>query len=231
MLKRLALLALSILFLFSACSSQEPVKGQVFEEQLGTAAKPSKALKEDSVSTAPGMIPADCEALLNKSQAWGYVPGQKWKAQSPEQMMEVARFFGDFRLVPTATSEAIRAWEAGGPALGPEAQLCDVFLSQTFLQALIDYSWGKAERLEAGKQLHRFLLNQQALTLPLAHRSLSAQVYVRAVKKGLLPGSHAAANGLGAWLEKEMVAATDEKKEQALSGKIRNRLGALLPLP
>jgi|GEM_PF-6516062 len=227
---KFSLLFLSLLLL--SCSSQETIKGQIMEEQLEMVSQKGKtAGKEDSVSTAPGMIPADCEALLNKSQAWGYVPGQKWKAASPEQMMEVAKFFGEFRLVPVATSEAIRLWEAGGPALGPESQLCDVFLSQTFLQAAIDFSWGKAERLEAGKQLHRFLLNQQALTLPLAHRALAAQAYVSSVRRGLMPGSHAKAKELGTWLEKEMIAATDEKKEQALSGKIRNRLGALLPLP
>lgn len=225
--------ALFLSLLLLSCSSQGPITGQVMEEQLEMVSQKGKGSSKDepSVGTAPGMIPADCEALLNKSQAWGYVPGQKWKASSPEQMMEVAKFFGEFRLVPVATSESLRAAEAGGPALGNDAQLCDVFLSQTFLQAATDYSWGKAERLEAGKQLHRFLLNQQTLTLPLAHRALSAQVYVGAVRRGLMPGSHTKAKELSAWLEKEMIAATDEKKEQALSGKIRNRLGALLPLP
>ncbi len=225
--------ALFLSLLLLSCSSQEPITGQVMEEQLEMVSQNGKGSSKDepSVGTAPGMIPADCEALLNKSQTWGYVPGQKWKASSPEQMMEVAKFIGEFRLVPRGTSEAIRLWEFGGPAPGADSQQCDVFLSQTILQAMIDYNWGKSERLEAGKQLHRFLLNQQTLTLPLAHRALTAQVYVGAVKRGLMPGSHNKAKELSAWLEKEMIAATEEKKEQALSGKIRNRLGTLLPLP
>jgi len=229
--------------LLLGCSSQGTVKDQVSAEQLAMVSREGKkGEKDEPIGTAPGMIPANCEALLNKSQAWGYIPGQKWKASSPEQMIEVARFFGEYRLVPEVASEALRVWENGGPAPGKDLQFCDVFLAQTFLQSLIEYNWGKAERLEAGKLLHRFMLNQQALSLPLAHRALSAQIFVGGVKRGLIPGSRANANALGVWVEKEIVRLSNEAaraqpqsgfeaKEMKLSSQLRNRIGALLPLP
>ncbi len=225
-----------------ACSSEKKtIRGEVTEEQLEMVSNGKEAPKEETVGSSPGMIPADCEALLNNSQAWGYFPGEKWKPASPEHMKAVAQFFGEFRLVPAASSEAIQKALSGGPT-GAEAQVCDPFLAQTFLQAILDYSWGKAERLEAGKQLHRFLLNQQALFLPLLHRALTARIYAGGVKRGLLPGSHPKAKGLSDWVEKESAAvfdARDKGEEEAknlrrqleLSGKIRDKLGVLLPLP
>jgi hypothetical protein len=229
-------LALPFCLALAGCSSQPPEAGEVASEQLGSDAKVDR-----HDPAAPGMIPADCEALLNKSQAWGYIPGQKWKPASKEQILEVARFLGEFRLVPPATSDAFLQWDNGGPVPGVEAQLCDPFLAQTFLQAVLDYRWGAQDKAEAGKQIHRFLLNQQALSLPLGHRALSAQIFVGAVNRGLIPGSKAKVKELSSWLEKEYAAATElppegkteafERKEMVLSGKIRNRLSALLPLP
>lgn len=217
------------------CSSQESAKDSVSQENLGPE------IKDPEVGTAPGMIPAGCESLLNQSQAWGYIPGQKWKANSQEQIFEVARFFAEFRLVPASTSEALRGFENGGDPPPADVQYCDVFLAQTFLEAVVNHNrWSREEKREAGRQLHRFLLNQQSLSLPLVHRTLSAQIFVGAVKKGLVPGSRAKAQALGAWIEKAVAELPPEapgeevkslRQQAQLSGKIRDRMGAMLPLP
>lgn len=202
----------------------------------------SERHQTDQAVDAPGMIPADCEALLNKSQAWGYLPGQKWKPASAEQAMDAAKFFSTFRLVPLSLSDALRGFDNGGAAPAAELQPCDPFLAQTFLEGVIAYKWGKAERLEAGKHLHRFLLNQQNLHLPLLHRAVASDAFVEATKAGLVPGSHAKAKAFQDWMKKEVAAlpqaavgtAEDLKilrRHLALSGKIRDKLGALLPLP
>lgn len=228
-------LVLSLLLL--SCASQVTEKDGVSRENLGSVKDPEVGAPE------PGMIPAGCETLLNQSQAWGYVPGQQWVPRDEAQLLEVARFFAEFRLVPQSASDHFRDFENGGPPPGPETQTCDVFLAQTFLQAVIDHrGWSKEGKMEAARHLLRFLLNQQALFLPLVHRSMSAQVYAGAVKRSLLPGSKPKAATLSAWIVKEVAAlppqaadGADElsslRKQSALSAKIRDRLGALLPLP
>jgi hypothetical protein len=226
-----------MLFALAGCSSCSSQLQEVDLSKEPAGASPGEA----HAPAAPGMIPADCESLLNKSQVWGYFPGQKWKAASREQILEVAAFFGDFRLVPMATSDAFLRWDNGGSAPGKDVQLCDPFLAQTFLQAVIEYPWSRQDRPEAGKQLHRFLLNQQALSMPPGPRALSVHIYSGAVSRGLIPGSKTKAKELAAWVEKEIASLAEaqaekgedvfDRRELVLSGKIRNRLGALLPLP
>lgn len=240
--------ALGLLCLAAAGCSGSPVDKDGFSQEeinMVSRGKPAEPEK-DAGPTAPGMIPADCEALLNHSQAWGYLPGQKWKPASPAQALEAVKFFGSFNLVPLSTSEAYRAFENGGSAPTAQSQVCDPFLAQIFLDGLLAYPWGKADRLEAGRQLHRFLLNQQSLFLPLLHRTLEGHVYTEATRRGLVPGSHAKAKAFKAWMEKEIAAlpvvnegetlsAAEIQKNQrrlaALSGRIRDKLGTLIPLP
>lgn len=222
----------------AACSGASVDKDGFSQEEIDMVSSKSDV---DSGPSAPGMIPADCESLLNQSRAWSYVPGQKWKPAGPEQAMEAAKFFTEFRMVPIATSNALREIEMGQKS-SAEAQPCDPFLAQNFLEALVVYPWGKAARLEAGQNLHRFLLNQQSLHLPLVHRLVVGRVFVGAVRAGLVRGSHADAKGFQAWMEKQAQSlppvgegASDElkrqRKELKVSGQIRDRMGMLLPLP
>lgn len=229
----------------AGCSGSPVGKDGFSQEEINMVSHKTAEPEKDGGPTAPGMIPADCEALLNNSQAWGYHPGQKWKPAAPEQAMEAVKFFGGFKLVPLTTSDAYRAFENGGSLPVAEAQVCDPFLAQTFLDGLLAYPWGKAERLEAGKQFHRFLLNQQSLFLPLLHRALEGRVFTEATRLGLVPGSHAKAKAFKAWMEKELAAlpqvSADEaspaeqlqaqRRQAALSAKIRDKLGTLIPLP
>ena len=237
--------AAAVVWLAAAgCSSTAVDKDGFSQEEIHMVSHKTAEPEGEAGPTAPGMIPADCEALLNNSQAWGYVPGQKWKPASPEQALEAVKFFGTFKLVPQATSQAIRAFENGGSLPSADTQVCDPFLAQAFLDGLLAYPWGKADRLEAGRQLHRFLLNQQSLFLPLLHRAVEGRVYTEAVRLGLVPGSHAKAKAFKAWMEKDIAAlyASPEgaetaeeskrvRKQLALSGRIRDRLGTLIPLP
>lgn len=173
-----------------ACSGGETV-----------APAPSTALPapEDPLDP-PGTIPAECQALLQKSQDWGYRPGQKWKPSSPEQALEVLRFFGDFHLVPEKTSTFYRAFlngalpadEAAAAAVEERigrAQLCDSVLAQGFLEALIAYPWSAAARPEAQTELFQFVLNQQARVMPFVPRMIALEVHRHALAKKLSRGN------------------------------------------
>jgi hypothetical protein len=235
-------LAVALLSLAPACSSSPVAKDGLSQEEINMVSKPKS--EAEPGPAAPGMIPADCEALLNKSQAWGYSPAEKWKPVSAELALEATAFFADFRMVPLPLSNALRELDNGGAMPPADAQPCDPFLAHNLLEPLVAYRWGKAERLKAGKNLHRFLLNQQSLFLPLIHRAITGRVFAEAVRQGLVPGSHAKAKAFMVWMEKEIAALPQGdaaeglegelkrvRKQVALSGKIRDRMGMLLPLP
>lgn len=230
------------------CSGGPVAKDGFSQEEINMVSRQKSEVTEPETGTsAPGMIPADCEALLNKSQAWGYVPGQKWKPANPEQAMEAAKFFGEFRLVPLATSNVLREIENGGAMpKASEALPCDPYLAQSLLEPVLAYPWGKAARLEAGKSIHRFLLNQQSLVMPLLQRAVTGRAFAEAVRQGLVPGSHAKAKAFVAWMDKEIagfngggpieasspeLSAKVARNELMISGRIRDRIGGLLPLP
>jgi hypothetical protein len=210
-------------------------------------------LQEDSSVVAPGMIPAECESLLQKSQVWGYIPGEKWKPRSLAQAVEVAEFFASYQAVPEATAQVYQHWlqepvpgseEEAQASLGrfSRAQSCDPFLAQTFLDGLIKFSWPRSEREKAGNSLLRFLLNQQARVAPLVTRAVSFQVLAEGRKHKLLSGSFVRARSLIQWLERErdklspagpgaLASWQALRKELELSNRAREKLSSELPLP
>lgn len=203
--------------------------------------------------SAPGMIPVECESLLQKSQEWGYVPGQTWRPASPAQAQEVARFFGGFRLVSQAGSDFFHAFLSNEIPAGQESeaaqklskvQVCDSNLTMSFLEALISYRAPADVRAEISANLHRFVLNQQAVMLPFIPRFVSLSVYQKAAARGLLKGGQAqAAKNLQASMEKRRVGLFGKepanpvelvnltKQELKFSEEIREKLSRLLPLP
>jgi hypothetical protein len=211
---------------------------------------------EPAAPAVSGMIPAECESLLNKTREWGFVPGQKFQDKGPEQMQEISAFFATYPMVPEASSDFYRAFlrkpmhrnEADDQKLAAalaEALVCDPFPAQYYLNALLDYHWPDAKsRAVFSHNLHQFLLNQQARDLPLAHRAVASRAFVKAVELGYIPGQAAKARAFAAWMEKEVssyryvpegasVAETLEgaRREQLLANEIRDHEAALLPLP
>lgn len=211
----------------------------------------------ETEASAPGMIPSSCESLFQKANEWGYTPGNRWKPASSEQALAVADFFADFTLVPDASSRAYREWMNEAPAKSrAEAkaslkkletiQVCDLGMTMFFLEALLKYPWPKAMRDQVGKDLHRFVLNQQARTAPLGPRALTVHVLQGAREKRLMPGSAAAAAKVRNEVQaaKLSIAPGEAKpedlewaiekslrKELQLSEAIREKLGQQLPMP
>jgi hypothetical protein len=243
MLKRGALLAL----LLAACTSAPVDPNAPSGQSAGILPSPEADI------AAPGMIPLECESLLQKSEEWGYIPGQAWKPANPEQALAVAKFFGNFRLVSQGGSDFFHAIQsitipAGGEteaaAKLAQVQVCDSNLAAIYLDALTAYRWPAAMKPEAAGYLHQFVLNQQAVVLPLASRFVVLRVYQNAASRGLLRGgqSEAAKNLQGSVLKQmgkikpaEPVSPADvvarTQKELLLSEEIRAKLSRLLPLP
>lgn len=205
--------------------------------------------------SAPGMIPMECEALLQKSEGWGYQPSGKWKPASREQALEVLAFFETFPLVPAKSSDFFRAFselnlpgdEASRQALFEQtgkAQVCDFTLTSLFLTELARYPWAKGDRANVGKAFLRFALNQQAKAMPVLPRMASIQIYAAAVKARLVSGDHNAIMGLGKEAERAIskTKTIDQGATQAewlasfqeevkASEKLREKLARMLPLP
>jgi hypothetical protein len=229
---------LCLLLLLSSCASS------------GTGLPSPEADKN-----APGMIPAECESLLRKTQEWGYRPDQKWKPAGRDQALAVLRFFERFALVPPTSSDFFRAFaqadipedEDARKAMFEQtgkAQVCDFSLASQFLTELTKFPWAKSDRKEVANAFLHFELDQQARSMPLLPRMAAIQVYVAAVKARLAPGNLAALMGLGKEGEKVIAESKglDEdgsyaemlksfQKEVVTSENLREKLARLLPLP
>lgn len=168
---------------------------------LPQTSSPSSSLPppEDDLG-APGMIPPECEALLQKSKEWAYQPGGKWKPATPAQAEDALRFFASFHFVPRASSEFYRALLAApAPRTAQEAepaaaklarvQTCEAFLANTFLDGLIAHPWAPEQRELARASIFQFVLNQQARVMPLMPRLMVLELYRKALAKGLAKGN------------------------------------------
>lgn len=204
------------------------------------------------------MIPKDCEALLNKSQEWGYVAtgNENWKPASSAQGLEVAQFFSTFHLVPESTARFTSAWmqestpaseEAAHKSLEKmsRAQTCDLLLSHKLLLGLLKYRWSEADRKKASAYLHSFVLNQQARIAPSLARAVQLDVLGRMAQKHMIRADAKAVKNVQTWFDSEtakgLKKAGDVKseldqwnlsrEELQLSEQARERVGRLLPLP
>lgn len=240
-------LLLVLPLVLAACSSAPP-----------PAPAPAPAPEVVETNNAPGMIPAACETLLQKSQEWGYKPGEKWKPSSTQQALEVADFFSAFTLVPDTSSRALQSWMnssgSSNEAQAAEAmkkiesmQFCDHTLAMVFLDAILNYRWPATARAQAGKDFTRFILNQQSRTSLLESRAVTIHVLKNAREKRLVAGATANIAKLRMEIqkakaalapvdvaEKELSQLDAEKslrKELAFSENIRERLSRELPLP
>lgn len=243
------LTALATALLLCACASAPP--------SAQKAAAPTSAV-DPSDNAAPGMIPAACESLLQKSQEWGYKPGEKWKPASKEQALEVANFFALFTLVPDASSRALHTWMNMPPSVSANEaresmkkieamQFCDHTLAMVFLDAVLGYRWPKEMKAQAGKDFTQFILNQQSRTSLLESRAVTIHVLKGAREKRLIAGSPTNVAKLRIEIQKakaalaplqiaetelnELDAEKNLRKELAYSENIRERLSRELPLP
>lgn len=183
---KLVLLACAIAALFGCAGSPAgPLK----------AAEPPPSPESDLF--APGMIPVECETILQKSQEWSYRPGEKWEPASEAQALEVARFLAEFTVIPEKTSRFLQSWrESSAPRTEAEAvrklelmsraQSCDVFLPQAFFEGLFAFRWNRETRPELSRSLHAFIANQQSRTSFLLPRAVSLFLFHQGVKRGLL---------------------------------------------
>lgn len=235
-------LALSLALLLAACA--------------GSPSAPDAGLPHPEADpSAPGMIPAECESLLQKAGEWGYQPTGKWKPANRDQALAALRFFETFHLVPAVSSDFFRAFaettipedEAAQKAMFDQtgkAQVCDFSLASQFMTELAKYPWPKADRAEVAKVFHRFALNQQAKAMPLLPRMAAIQIANVATKAGLLAGSSQAYIALGKEGERAVShgKSIDEgathkewlvsfQKEVQASEKLREKMARLLPLP
>ncbi len=241
--RKLAWLALAVAL--AGCSSSTSVPTP--------AAKPSP--EEDP--RAPGMIPKDCETLLNKSQEWGYTAnGNKWKPASQAQALEVAQFFSTFHLVPQSTSNFTDAWlSESRPAAEQEAakslerlnraQTCDLLLAHKILLGLVHYKWSAENRERAAGYLHSFTVNQQARISPALARAVQLDVLGHMAQRRLIRADAGTIKNLRAWFDAETAKiakrAQDVKtsheqwelsrEEWQISEQAREKLGRILPLP
>lgn len=245
-MRKLAFVALS--FLCCACAGTPSSSEKV---------NPSPTIETEDNAT-PGMIPAACESLLQKTQEWGYKPGEKWKPASTEQALAVVDFFAGFTLVPDASSHALQSWmndsASSSQAQAATAmkkletlQFCDHTLAMVFLEGVLNFRWPKEERARVGKSLQRFILNQQSRTSLLESRAVTVHVLKTAREKKLVTGSAASATKLRTEIQKaksatsplemtesevnELNAEKNFRKELAFSEQIRDRLSRELPLP
>lgn len=214
---------------------------------------PVPAAEEDL--RAPGMIPAECEALLEKSRAWKHRPGEVWRPADLATAQEALEFFSRFHLVPIATSDFYRAVRAHRqPANAAEAQRlldevakvqpCDAYLAHHLIEGLIRYRWPKGEKAKARDLLFRFVLNQQGRTMLVVPRLVSVALHRRALERGLSKGSLAEAKALEAEGERWIQAAKPEpvqtdaitqwrllRQELDFAERVRERAARALPLP
>ncbi|MGE3262861.1 MAG: hypothetical protein AB7K68_13855 [Bacteriovoracia bacterium] len=243
------LTALATALLLCACASA-PTSGK-------KAFVPAAA-NDPSDNATPGMIPAACESLLQKSQEWGYRPGEKWKPANKEQALEVADFFALFTLVPEASSRALHTWMNMPPSVSVNEardsmkkietmQFCDHTLAMVFLDAILNYRWPSAMKAQAGKDFTQFILNQQSRTSLLESRAVTIHVLKGARGKRLIPGSTNNVAKLRIDIQKakaalaplqitetepsELDTEKNLRKELAYSENIRERLSRELPLP
>jgi hypothetical protein len=240
---RKLVLSLAGALLLAACSGSSPAP-----------APEAPALPEAEAPEFSGMIPPECQALLDKSQDWGFTPGQKWKPGSPAQAIEVLRFFGDFHFVPQRTADLYRAF-LSGPLPGAEAeakplyakyarlQVCDAQLAQTFLDGLVTYAWPADQKKEAQTEIFQFVLNQQARVMPFVPRLTALEVHRKALAKGLARGNAAELKAVIGQAEagRAKIYAAQPKTaleqlqnlraELDLSERLRERLARSLPLP
>lgn len=229
----------------AGCSHTTPM------EQNKTEAK--QASPEADLS-APGMIPAECEALLQKSEEWGYHPGETWKPSGQEQAVEVATFFGSFTLVPESSSRFWNSWindslsssEAAAAKkmeLLARAQICDISLATTFLRGIIQYKWPK-DSVDAKNFAHHFLLNQQARTTPLIVRALTIEILEESARKKFVTINKGnsihtlrtklekARNTLELGQDQSSIAAEKSfRRELELSEELRREIAKFLALP
>jgi hypothetical protein len=231
----------------SACSGSTPPPAP-------SAAAPAAELPESESPEFSGIIPAECQALLDKVQDWRGTPAGKWAPNSPAQALEVLRFFGHFHLVPHRTANLYRSFlhvsfpedEAAAKALYSryaKLQVCDSSLAQSFLDGLINYDWAPEQRREAQAELFQFVLNQQARVMPFVPRLTALEVHRKALAKGLARGNAAelkavidqAMNGrtkiFGAAPKTSLEQLQNLRAELELSEKLRDRLARSLPLP
>jgi len=239
-----ALWALAALFLASCAS--EPL-----------VTKAPEVVSPEADHGAPGMIPPECEALLQKSQEWGYRPGERWQASSDERALEVVEFFSSFFLVPENSARYYRAWLMDEAPKTEEdarrrvdlllrAQSCDAVLAMVFLDGVLDHRFISASnRSKAGEGLLRFVLNQQARSSHLFARAVSVHVTEKAKQKKLMPGPAAAIRPIRAMIEKHRAsfqasAGTEPssidleratRQELAFADSLRDQLSRHLPLP
>ncbi|RZA09682.1 MAG: hypothetical protein EOP11_00910 [Proteobacteria bacterium] len=234
-------------FFLSACSGSAPPAAKVSPET-------SAELPESESPEFSGMIPAECQALLDKVQDWRGSPAGKWAPSSPAQALEVLRFFGHFHLVPHRTANLYRSFlqvsfpddEAAAKALYAryaKLQVCDSSLAQSFLDGLINYNWAPEQRREAQAELFQFVLNQQARVMPFVPRLTALEVHRKALAKGLARGNAGelkavidqAMNGrtkiFGVTPKTSMEQLQNLRAELELSEKLRDRLARSLPLP
>lgn len=222
---------------------------------LASCATSSSLPYPEADPNAPGMIPGECEALLQKTQEWGYQPTGKWKPASREQALEAMHFFESFPLVPAVSSNFFRAFaEAKIPDDEGEqkamfeqtgkAQVCDFTLTSQFMTELAKYPWAKADRPVVARAFHRFVLNQQAKAMPLLPRMAAIRIYSSAIRAGLAPGSLNAFTALAKEGEKAisqgktidegasyLEVLTSFQNEVKVSELLREKMARRLPLP
>lgn len=214
---------------------------------------PTTATPEAEVRT-PGMIPPECEALLQKSQEWGYIPGQPWKPKDDSQALSALQFFSSFHFVPEPASNfwgmiarkegAVGENEAASLLQGAtQVMPCDFALALQFLHPLAQYKWPKADRAEASRRFLQFFVNQQARTMPLMPRLAAITLHIAAAQKGLAPGPVAQLKALqgegdktfqqisAAPLGSSVAGFENLRKEIAASDKLREKIARFLPLP
>jgi hypothetical protein len=213
---------------------------------------PVDLISPEADLSAPGMIPLECEALLQKSQAWGYRPGQNWVPKDLAMANEVAEFLGSFSMVPENTHRYYAAWEEKPNSanaveaqkqleLLERAQVCDPNLTLAMLEGLMQFSWSRKDRQIVGKSVHRFVLNQQARKSFLLPRAICIRALELAYRNAYLKGDEKKLQPIRYKLEKFRPVGTSEedpgnmedslKKELQLSDQIRADLSKLLPLP
>jgi hypothetical protein len=222
---------------------------------FGAKSKPAEPSPEEDPK-APGQIPRECEALLNKSREWGFVPERAWRPANAAQAVEAAEFFAGFHLVPEATSNFARAWlkesEPKSPAAARKsldrmdrAQSCDFLLAHKLLLALLDYRWPKADREKASHAFLSFVVNQQGRVSPSVARAVQIDVLGKAVKKGFVKADAREVRDLRKWFDEKTVQGVAKAEtvddaigqwrlsheELAVSEDARDRLSRLLPLP
>lgn len=238
------LFTLSLVGLFAVACSQSPTS-------------PSKKEETKLQTDTPGMIPVECETLLQQSQQWGFRPGEKWIPQSREQRLEVADFFSRFHLVPEASSNFFRSWMNESLSSSEsqakkrvenlqKALICDVNFTLYFLDGIIANSPKEDKALIRGHLLS-FLLNQQGRTSNLLARSASLQIFDKSVRKGYFRGNRKRISELQKQVARSLEAVSfsptegeanvhlilekNMRRDFNLSESIREELAKELPLP